>query len=60
MCQKKKYRNKEKAINYMFHIRKLNPTREEKGVYFCKECGAWHLTKQMNSDTPLFPIRMKR
>lgn len=49
MCEKKKYKDKIAAMMALIQClysrnRHHNWKRQEKRVYYCKECKAWHLT----------------
>jgi septal ring factor EnvC (AmiA/AmiB activator) len=47
-CQKIKYLNEENAWYQLNKINSINHT-ELNNVYFCKECKAYHLTRQKSS-----------
>ena len=49
MCKKKKYNNELSAMFALSQTKycgKFNPKRNEKRIYFCNKCKAWHLTSQ--------------
>lgn len=48
-CKKRKYKDKLSAMFALSQTKKngnYNPLRNEKRMYFCSECNAWHLTSK--------------
>ena len=48
-CKKRKYKDELSAMFALSQTKycgNFNPKRNEKRIYFCEKCNAWHLTSQ--------------
>lgn len=49
MCKKRKYKDKLSAMFALSQTKRrgnYQPLRNEKRIYYCENCKAWHLTSQ--------------
>lgn len=45
-CKKKKYKDKIAAMFALSQCKRGKGQRQEIRFYYCRDCNAWHLTKQ--------------
>ena len=51
-CQKRKYKTETEARKKLRKLKKLK--RKERRFYYCRECGAFHLTHRKAEDRKFF------